>query len=516
MPVEESKRQRIVAKLQELRENDFSDAESILDYASELRNLSFEDVLNLKLSELLPSASFTDTNRKGAVGNLLEEHYFGYTINSDSAPDFPNAGIELKVSPIVYGNNRKKEWVIKAGERLVLTMIPNDREIPVEYKKSPLEKKSSDILLINYFRNRNVDKTKQIIKLVNRLQLSEEDLEIIRDDYEKIVRLIRSGRAHELSEGMTNYLGACTKGATAEKSIARQFYPYVHVDGTLEYIPAKRRAFSFKQSFMTSIVQRLEKKQQEADSLIKNAQLLKNSSFDDIVLQMLTPFKNRYSQELRTEVAPDLNPNSKNFHNALTWRLLGSKKERIEEFEKSNISVRTIRLQKNGTIKEKLKLKNFKFADLHTETSWEDSEWYSLLADQRYLFVVFQEDDNGYYLRGAFFWSVPVHLIGGEEFKDNTGTAYEYWLDTKQKLRDGVKVCLDGGTYKNNFMKASENPVCHIRPSAKKAAYRFTDGRPDVGNVERDANQLPDGQWITSQAFWLNTLLIQQEIGNNL
>lgn len=516
MAVEESKRDRIIRKLQDLKANEFSNAEAIVDYASELRDMTFEEVLALELSALLPSNTYSDTNRKGAVGNLLEEHYFGYTINSDSEPDFPNAGLELKVSPIDYGNNRKKEWVIKAGERLVLTMIPNHCEIPIEYDKSPLEKKASDILLISYLRDRNATKTEQIIKLINRLKISDEDLEIIREDYRKIVQLIQEGRAHELSEGMTNYLGACTKGATAKKSIARQFYPYTHADGLQEYIPAKRRAFSFKQSYMTSLVQRLEKKQQEADRLFQDSQLLKENSFDDLVLQKLSPFNDRYSHDLGVEVAPDLDSNAKNFHNALTWRLLGSKRERIEEFEKAGISVRTVRVQKNGTIKEKLKLKNFKFADLHAETSWEDSEWYSLLADQRYLFVVFQEDDNGYYLRGAFFWSVPVHLIGGEEFKDNTGTAYEYWLDTKQKLRDGVKIRLEGGTYKNNFMKASENPVCHIRPSAQKAAYRFTDGRPDVGNVERDANQLPDGQWITSQAFWLNTLLIQQEIIKSL
>ena len=42
-------------------------------------------------------------------------------------------------------------------------------------------------------------------------------MKIIKDDYEKIVRKIQNGRAHELSEGDTMYLGACTKGATAKK-----------------------------------------------------------------------------------------------------------------------------------------------------------------------------------------------------------------------------------------------------------------------------------------------------------
>lgn len=516
MATDETMRQRVINKLQDLKADNFSDAEAILDYAEELRNLTFEDVLALQLSEVLPKASLTDSNRKGALGNLLEEHYFGYTINSDSQPDFPNAGMELKVTPVEYGNNRKKEWVIKAGERLVLTMIPNNCEIPVEYEGSPLEKKTSDILLINYLRDRSVKNTEQMVKFVNRYQISGEDLEIIKADYEKITKLVQAGRAHELSEGMTNYLGACTKGATAEKSQRAQFYPMVDEDGLLKYIPAKSRAFSLKQSFMTSLVQRFEKKQKEADRLVNDLQELKNNSFDDVVLQLLAPFEKRYSNDLGAEMAPDLNPNAKNFHNALTWRLLGSKKKRIEEFDKANISVKAVRVQKNGEIKEKLKLKNFKFLDLHSETKWEESDWYSLLSDKRYLFVVYQEDERGYYLRGAFFWAVPTHLIGGEEFENNTGTAYEYWLDTKNKLREGIVLKQKGNMITNNFLGVADNPICHIRPGADARAYRFTDGRPEIGNVKKDANQLPDGQWMTKQAFWINTQLIAQEIKLNL
>lgn len=516
MATDETKRHRIVNKLQDLKADNFSEAEAILGYAEELRNLTFEDVLALQLSEVLPKASLTDSSRKGALGNLLEEHYFGYTINSDSQPDFPNAGMELKVTPVEYGNNRKKEWVIKAGERLVLTMIPNNCEIPVEYEGSSLEKKTSDILLINYLRDRSLKNTEQMIKFVNRYQISGEDLEIIKADYEKITKLVQAGRAHELSEGMTNYLGACTKGATAEKSLRTQFYPMVNGDGSLEYIPAKSRAFSLKQSFMTSLVQRFEKEQKEADQLVNNLRELKENSFDDVVLHLLAPFEKRYSTDLGAEMAPDLNPNAKNFHNALTWRLLGSKKKRIEEFDKANISVKAVRVQKNGEIKEKLKLKNFKFLDLHSETKWEESEWYSLLSDKRYLFVVYQEDERGYYLRGAFFWAVPTHLIGGEEFENNTGTAYEYWLDTKNKLREGIVLKQKGNMITNNFLGVADNPICHIRPGADARAYRFTDGRPEIGNVKKDANQLPDGQWMTKQAFWINTQLIAQEIKLNL
>lgn len=516
MDISASRKETIVSSLEKLKKDRFSDPEQILEYAKLLRDLSFEDVLALDLAEHLAHGEYNDKKRKGALGNLLEEHYFGYTVNSDSAPDFVAAGMELKVSPVEYGNNRKRQRVIKAGERLVLSMIPNNSEIPLQYEGSPLEKKTSDILIINYLRDRSVKSTEQIIKFINRYQISGEDLEVIKADYEKIVGMIQAGRAHELSEGMTNYLGACTKGATAEKSVRPQFYPLIHKDGSKEYIPAKSRAFSFKQSFMTSLVQRFEREELEADSIIHNTKQLQENDFDDIVLQTLLPYHGKYGTDLAKQIAPGLDLGAKNFYNALTWRLLGSRNERIEEFEKAGIAVHAIRLQKNGKIKEKLKLKNFRFLDLHAEDEWEESEWYSLLSEKRYLFVVYQEDDHDYYLRGAFFWSVPTELIGGEEFENNAGTAYEYWLDTKQKLHDGVVLKQKGKIITNSFLGLANNPVCHIRPGSDKRAYRFTDGRIDIGNVEKDADQLPDGQWMTKHAFWLNTKLVLDAIHKNL
>ena len=71
-------------------------------------------------------------------------------------------------------------------------------------------------------------------------------MKIIQEDYEKIAKKVSEGRAHELSEGDTMYLGACTKGSTAEKSHLPQEY----------YAPdikAKKRTFCFKQSYMTTI-----------------------------------------------------------------------------------------------------------------------------------------------------------------------------------------------------------------------------------------------------------------------
>jgi DNA mismatch repair protein MutH len=55
-----------------------------------------------------------------------------------------------------------------------------------------------------------------------------------------INKKITSGKTHELSEGDTFYLGACTKGANA-LSVRKQ--PFSE-------IPAKQRAYSFKQGYV--------------------------------------------------------------------------------------------------------------------------------------------------------------------------------------------------------------------------------------------------------------------------
>ena len=56
---------------------------------------------------------------KGAIGTVIEESWFGYPANSESEPDIPEAGVEIKVTP--YVKNKKGD--IRAKERLVCNII---------------------------------------------------------------------------------------------------------------------------------------------------------------------------------------------------------------------------------------------------------------------------------------------------------------------------------------------------------------------------------------------------------
>ena len=58
------------------------------------------------------------------------------------------------------------------------------------------------------------------------MALPEKDLLIIRQDFDTIVNKIKKGKAHELSEGDTDYLAACRKGQKGEKERKQPFSEY--------------------------------------------------------------------------------------------------------------------------------------------------------------------------------------------------------------------------------------------------------------------------------------------------
>ena len=50
-----------------------------------------------------------------------------------------------------------------------------------------------------------------------------------------------------------------------------------------------------------------------------------------------------------------------------------------------------------------------------------------------------------------------------------------------------------------------------MRPHAKKAAYSLHNGLVQ-GDVEKDADELPNGEFMTKQSFWLNSEYILSQI----
>lgn len=108
---------------------DKSSPESIEYYAINLEGHTFNEVLEWNL---FPEFDKEKYKGKGNLGTLIEEHFFGYSANSNQEADFSDAGVELKVTPF----KKLKNGQISAKERLVITMISYEEPVEEDFKKS--------------------------------------------------------------------------------------------------------------------------------------------------------------------------------------------------------------------------------------------------------------------------------------------------------------------------------------------------------------------------------------------
>ena len=119
-----------------IKKYDDTNPKSIEKYAKRLIGKTFNDIKKKQLPQKISDSKvdYENESNKGGLGTFLEEQYFGYKANSSPLPDFPKAGVELKVSPYEENTNGK----IRAGERLVLSMIPYDQAVEDDIYKSHL------------------------------------------------------------------------------------------------------------------------------------------------------------------------------------------------------------------------------------------------------------------------------------------------------------------------------------------------------------------------------------------
>ena len=193
---------------------DKTSVESILAHAKKLTGKTLEE-----LSDLPPD--IINARNRGDLGTLIELFFFKHKPPNNNFPDFQDAGksgLELKTTGVKKVNNE-----YRAKERLVLTMIDYNNIIKENWKDSSLLRKCGLMLILFYLYSKEipVHQRKFVIDpfLYN---LLETDEIIIRKDWEFIRNKIEQGKAHELSEGDTLYLGACRKGSGGDKEKLRE------------------------------------------------------------------------------------------------------------------------------------------------------------------------------------------------------------------------------------------------------------------------------------------------------
>lgn len=435
---------------------------------------------------------------KGAIGTVIEESWYGYTPNSESEPDFPEAGVELKVTPYIRTNNG-----IRAKERLVCNIINYMEEYRKTFETSAFWHKCSTMLLMSYEHKDGVSKGEFTIDEAVLFSFPEEDLIIIERDWEIIMDKIRHGLAHTISEGDTFYLAACTKGANAS-SVRQQ--PFSD-------IPAKQRAYSLKSSYMTQVLNTYIFGTVQSERVIKDWRVLSETTFEQYIENKLKPFYGKTIQELRQMFSVDTT--AKNIVEMLLAKMLGvsGKISSTEEFQKAGIVPKTVRLMPNGRSKESMSFPTFDFIELTNET-WEESDLYQTLSSTKFMFVIFKSEYTedpaemvssfsvagskrqqiaptgvtGFKFKGIKFWNMP---------NEDLDEVHRVWQRTVDTIRNGVVLTPTPAGVTNNLPKASESRVAHVRPHGRNAA---------------DKLPLPDGRMMTKQCFWLNSSYIEKQI----
>ena len=459
---------------------DKTSRESILEYARQL--------LGKSLWDLYADAKLPQTG-KGGLGNAVEKYHFGYDPNSKSEPDFKEAGVELKCTPLKTASDGS----MISKERLVLNMIDYIEEASKTFYSSSFWKKNEFLLLMFYLHEEGKLPFDLIFKIIRFWKFPETDLKIIMDDWMIIHNKILAGKAHEISEGDTLYLAACTKGSKAGAEMRVQ-------PNSKELAP--QRAYSIKSKYVNAIIldslnhpetyqglflsekqkKKILKAQEDAESVVRSAaDYNKDETFEQLIERKFSAYYGKTITEIERILNVSIKPSKKMAYD-VCLAILGVKSKKIAEFEKAEIAIKTIRLEANGNLKEAMSFPNVNYKEIVNETDWEDSALYRMFT-QRFLFIIFRKpavkNDKLVRLEKVMFWTMPVKDLE---------QGMVLWNDTREKVANG--------NYEH-FIKASENPVCHIRPKAQNAA---------------DTTEGAQGVQVKKMCYWLNREYVLRQI----
>ena len=445
----------------------------------EIQTIS-KSVLGKSVNDILKEEHIIINNKeknKGGLGQLVEKYLFGIENNNNSEPDFMPAGIELKLTP--YKKIRKGQ--LSAKERLTLNIIDFKEEYKNEFKTSHFWFKNNKIQLLWYLWEKGKDKKDLIITNEKLLELeNSDDLKQIEEDWNYIIQKIKEGKAHEISEADTMYLGVCTKGTN---SLSLREQPF-------NYIPAMQRAFCFRSSYMTQLVRKYIGDYSNVEKVLKN----KTDTFNEFVNNVIIKYKNKTQKELLKEF--NINTNAKNINSILISRMFNVKGKLVltEEFQKANIIPKTIRIEENGKIIESISFPYFKYTDIINE-EWQTCKLKEELETTKYMFFVFKKEHNEYVFKGIKLWNMPE--IDIETY------VMDMWKKTYNTIKSGniIKSIDINGIRKTNFVGSSENRVCHVRPHGRNAN--------DVCKLPV-ADKLTGVTEYTKHCFWLNNKYLQE------
>lgn len=437
---------------------------------------------------------------KGGLGQMVEELFFKYDVNSNREADFQDANVELKCTPLLKS---KIDGSFKIKERLVCTMIDYFELVNTRFEDSHLIAKCRLMLLLFYLHtpDTNIYDFEFLFRIL--WELPEKDLILIKKDYDTIVEKVKNGEAHLISEGDTLYLGACRKG---QKGDSPQEQPYSD-------IKANKRAFSLKPAYMRYILNHVTgsgadhytnySTPQQIDYELVSSSELKTQSLEDIILNRFKSYIGLDYLQICNKLGITPYQSKSKYADVAALIASDGKSKRLstsEEFIKSGIIMKTVRLRANGMPRESMSFKNIDYQEIFDNDEWIDSELYELFTN-RFLFVVFKPvknssftihnnstgkyvTENTFVLDKVFFWTMSP---------DELEIAKKYWHHIRKNV-------LDNNIHLKAFWNIAEHKLFHVRPKATNKAQMTSN--PHGGNAEK-------------YCYWFNADFVKQIIDRN-
>ena len=465
-----------------MKSYDKSSVQSIFEYS--------QGILGKTLFECVGKKSLYTRKGKGQLGQLVEECFFGYKANSRRGADFEKAQLELKCSPL----KKDSRGCLRVKERLVCTLLDFSEVLEVPFESSHFFLKCRLMLLLFYL---HIDgKSAFDLEFLYSVlwRLPEKDLLIIRHDYEIIREKIREGRAHEISEGDTEYLGACRKGAGGKKE--------KKVRQPNSEVPAFRRAFALKTAYVRTILEFAQKSKRDAVSNFSLAPVaeavsieeLKEKSFEEVILERFSRYIGKSAKEIAEAKGILYNPRNKSRYAQSASAIITTRVAHVnksEEFRKSGIELKTIRITCKGRPKEALPFENINYCDVweRKKEGWTASRWYEICTG-RFLFTVFRETEKTessygknvpvYVLDKVFFWTMPPKDLD---------LARDFW----ENILENIENCTTSSVC-NGYWKDSDGKNFHVRPKGRDSS---------------DKTSTPFEEETSKMCYWFNRSYIK-------
>lgn len=431
---------------------------------------------------------------------MVEELFFRYEINSNREADFSEANVELKCTPLLQS---KSDGSYRIKERLICTMIDYFEIVDTKFEDSHLIAKCKLMLILFYLHvsGTPIYDYKFLFRIL--WELPEKDLLQIKKDYETIAGKVRRGEAHLLSEGDTVYLGACRKG---QKGDAKQPQPF---SGEM----ANKRAFSLKPAYMRYLLSHVvasgkdhysnfSQTTQSQFELVSVADLRKNK-FEDILLSRFEGFYGMNYIEICNKLGIASYQAKSKYADVCGLIASNGKSKKLsnaEEFIKSGIVMKTIRIRSNGMPKEAMSFKNIDYSEIYDNDDWVESELYEMFTN-KFMFVVFKPDkgkkitirnyatneyviEDAYILDRVFFWTMPAEDID---------CGQTYW----EHIRRNV---LENNIHLQSFWSAADHRKFHVRPKASR-------------KIQLTAN--PNGGKCEKYCYWFNQDYVKNILDSN-